>query len=183
MTVSFLRVSTGTRPWDSTMDWYEQAITDGVKQGWIDRPGSRNRLNGLEEVHKRMPKEMQAALPPLVIFSPRLDAGGLTLRREMPLNSAFVYLSPTLEKEHCVDATWAVAHEFAHVALGHGQYRLRTQEQVDADERAASDLALKWGVPKRNPRTRPLPDATPQGRGSTKTRIGKIAEFRRLTYG
>jgi hypothetical protein len=41
-------------------DWYEQAITYGVELGWIDRPESAKRLNGLEEVRKKMPKEMQA---------------------------------------------------------------------------------------------------------------------------
>lgn len=131
-------------------DWYEQAITDGVEQGWIDRSASRNRLNGLEEVHKKMPKEMQAALPPLIIFSPPLVAGGLTLRRKIPPDFAFIYLSPTLEKELCINATWAVAHEFAHVVLGHGYYRLRNQAEVAADEKAASDLADAW-VPKYNP--------------------------------
>jgi hypothetical protein len=131
-------------------DWYEQAITDGVEQGWIDRSGSRNRLNGLEEVHKKMPGDVQAALPPLIIFSPPLAAGGLTLRREIPPGYAFIYLSPTLEKEFCVNATWAIAHEFAHVVLRHGHYRLRHQAEVDADEKAASDLADTW-IPKSNP--------------------------------
>lgn len=132
------------------MDWYEQAVAEGVEQGWIDRTGSSHRLNGLEEVHKAMPKEMQAALPPLIIFSPGLDIGGLVLRRDLPPGFAFVYLSPTLEHELHINATWAVAHEFAHVVLGHGHYRLRNQAQRDADEKAASDLADTW-VPKHNP--------------------------------
>src|SRR5260370_37070594 len=70
-----------------------------------------------------------------------LTWGGATLRRDIPLSCAFVYLSPTLEKEHCINATWAVAHELAHVTLGHGHYRQRIKAQVDADEKAASDLA------------------------------------------
>jgi hypothetical protein len=131
-------------------DWYEQAITYGIERGWIDRPGSKNRLNGLDEVRKKMPKAMQAALPPLIIFSPGLAVGGVTLRREIPLSYAFIYLSPTLEEERCINATWAVAHELAHVVLGHGHYRLRNQAEVAADEKAASDLADTW-VPKHNP--------------------------------
>src|ERR1700751_718769 len=132
------------------MDWYERAITDGVEQGWIDRSRSAKRLNGLEEIHTKMPREMQAALPPLIIFSPSLDTAGVVLRRELPPGFAFMYLSPTLEYEFAIDATWTIAHEFAHVVLGHGHYRPRNQAQRDADEKAASDLADKW-VPKHKP--------------------------------
>lgn len=155
------------------MDWYEQAVADGVEQGWIDRPGSRNRLNGLEEVHKKMPKEMQSTLPPLIIFSPPLAAGGLTLRREIPPGYAFIYLSPGLEKEHCINATWAVAHEFAHVVLGHGHYRLRNQAQVDADEKAASDLADSW-VPKHNPEQSRFLTVLSKGEAAVKLELAKL---------
>ncbi len=93
---------------------------------------------------------MQAALPPIIIFSPGLAVGGVKLRREILFGYTFVYLSPTLEKEHCINAIWAVAHELAHLVLGHGHYRLRNQAEVAADENAASDLADTW-VPKQNP--------------------------------
>src|SRR5579862_9181478 len=128
-------------------DWFEQGVTDGIELGWIDRQGSKKRLNGLEIIHRVMPKEMQAALPPLIIFSPSLGTGGLVLRRNPPPEFAFVYLSPTLEHELHINATWAVAHEFAHLALGHGHYRKRNPAEVAADEKAASDLADTW-VPK-----------------------------------
>jgi hypothetical protein len=74
----------------------------------------------------------------------------ITLRREIPHGCAFIYLSPTLEKEYCINATWAVAHEFAHAVLGHGNHRLRNVQEIAADEKAASDLADMW-VPKNNP--------------------------------
>jgi len=154
-------------------DWYEQAITYGVEQGWIDRPGSAKRLNGLEEVRKKMPKEMQAALPQLIIFSPGLDVGGATLRRDIPLSYAFVYLSPTLEKEHCINATWAVAHELAHVVLGHGHYRQRNKAQVDADEKAASDLADTW-VPKHNPENSGFLKLLSKGEEAIKLELEKL---------
>jgi hypothetical protein len=139
-----------SRQADGRNNELEQAITYGIEQGWIDRSASKNRLNGLEEVHRKMPKELQTMLPPLIIFSPPLNAGGATFRREIPPSSVFIYLSPTLEKEHCINATWGVAHEFAHVVLGHGHYRLRNQAEVEKDEREASELASKW-VPKHNP--------------------------------
>ena len=131
-------------------DWYEEAVINGCEQGWIDRLGSKKRLNGLEEVRKKMPKEMQEALPPLVIFSPSLEAGGLVLRRELPPGFAFVYLSPTLEHEFHINVTWAVAHELARVVLGHGHYRQRKQADVLDDEKRVNDLADSW-VLKCNP--------------------------------
>ena len=155
------------------MDWYEQAITYGVEQGWIDRSGSTKRLNGFEEVRQKMPKEMQAVLPPLIIFSPHLYAGGATLRREIPLSYAFVYLSPALEKELCINATWAVAHELAHVVLGHGYYRLRNKAQVDADEKAASDLADTW-VPKHNPENSRFLKLLSKGEEAIKLELEKL---------
>jgi hypothetical protein len=128
-------------------DWIEKAIEESAKRGWLDRAGSAKRLNGLDQVRQRRPKELEAALPPLIIFSMSLDCGGATYRRELSLDHAFVYLSPTLEKETHLSATWAVAHEMAHVVLGHGTERLRTKAEFDADEQAASDLAATW-VPK-----------------------------------
>jgi hypothetical protein len=157
------------------MDWYERAITDGIEQGWIDRSGSAKRLNGLEEVHKAMPKEMQAALPPLIIFSPGLRTGGLVLRRDLPPGFAFVYLSPTLEYEFHINATWAVAHEFAHVVLGHGHYRLRNQAEMDADEEAASDLADKW-VPKHNPEQSRLLELLSKGELAAKLELEELQD-------
>ncbi len=126
------------------MDWYEQAVTGGIEAGWIDKSASTKRLNGLEIVHKKMDPDSQAALPPMVICSQSIRIGGLTLQRDTPDGFVFVYLSPTLEHEWHINATFAVAHELAHVVLGHGKYRLRNKAEADADEKAASDLADTW---------------------------------------
>ena len=75
-------------------DWIEKAIEESAKRGWLDRAGSAKRLNGLDQVRQRRPKELEAALPPLIIFSMSLDCGGATYRRELSLDHAFVYLSP-----------------------------------------------------------------------------------------
>jgi hypothetical protein len=154
-------------------DWYEQAITYGIEQGWIDRSGSSHRLNGLKEVHKAMPKEAQAALPPLIIFSPSLGTGGLVLLRELPPGFAFVYLSPTLEHEFHINTTWAVAHEFVHLALGHGHYRKRNAAEVAADEKAASDLADTW-VRKSNPENSRFERLLNMGKEALKLELEKL---------
>jgi hypothetical protein len=131
------------------MDWFEQAVTGGLDDGWISKTFTKKRMDALREVHKKMGKETQEALPPLVIFAPSIYDAGQTMRREIPTDFAFVYLSPTLEEELYVDVYFAVAHEFAHVVLGHGRKRQRTDIEVEVDENAASDLAVKWGFLRR----------------------------------
>ena len=70
----------------------------------------------------------------------------------MPSDLTFVYLSPTLEFELQVDVDFIVAHELAHLVLGHGRQRQRDQTEVDADENAADELVCRWGYLRRDRR-------------------------------
>ena len=135
-------------------DWFEQAVTDGLAAGWISRTFTKRRLNALRTVQEKMDKKSQGSLPPMVIFAPSIYDGGQVMRREMPPDFAFVYLSPTLEFDWQVEVDFIVAHELSHVVLGHGRQRQRTHEEVGlphestAAEIAASELVAKWRIPK-----------------------------------
>ncbi len=139
-------------------DWFEQAVTGGIEAGWISRENTKRRLNALRTAHEKMDPQSQAKLPPtMVIFAPGIHHGGQNMRREMATDLVFVYLSPILEFDWQVDVDFVVAHELAHVVLGHGNKRQLTPEEVGLPhelttaEIAASDLVAKWRIPKRNP--------------------------------
>jgi hypothetical protein len=106
-------------------------------------------MNALITAQKKMDKASQESLPPMIIFAPSIDVGGMTVRRPVPPEVAFVYLSPTLEYEWQLDVDFIVAHELAHLVVGHGRQRQRTDEQVTADENAVDDLVVTWGYSRR----------------------------------
>jgi hypothetical protein len=138
-------------------DWYEQAVTGGIEVGWINPEGTKLRLRALHTIHEQMDKDSQRSMPPMIIFAPSFGTGGQTMRRDMPTNSVFVYLAPSLEYEWQANVDFIVAHELAHVVLGHGKLRQQKPEEVGlpheltTDEIAASDLVAKWKIPKVNP--------------------------------
>ena len=100
-------------------DWYEQAVTGGIQREWIDETDSDRRLLALSEVNERIKNldpETDKAMPPLVIFSPRLCAGS-HMPAEVPTKFHFIYLPPLLEYETNEHCTFIVAHEIAHAVL------------------------------------------------------------------
>jgi hypothetical protein len=140
-----------------TKDWFEQYVIDAASAGWISRTNTRRRLNALRTVYQQIDIDSRRRLPPTIIFAPSLDAGGQTMRRDVPPDFAFVYLAPTLEFNWQIDVDYVVAHELAHVVLDHGGERPLSAEQAAlpheqrADEVAVEALVAKWRISKRNP--------------------------------
>jgi hypothetical protein len=126
--------------------WQEFAYAY-IDSGWFDDDRTRT-LHAMRTLCERMPQEAKDELPSgIIVFAP----SGKVYGEAKPLytpegperHDHFIYLAPCLERgpQESVDAT--VAHEFAHVLLGHG-------EAIDLSdplrqEREADLLIQKWG--------------------------------------
>jgi hypothetical protein len=131
--------------------WQEFAYAH-IDSGWFDCDRTRT-LHAMRTLCERMPKEAKDELPSgIIVFAPSGNVCGEARPLYTPegpeRHDHFIYLAPCLERrpQDSVDAT--VAHEFAHVLLGHG-------EVVDPDdplrqEREADLLIQKWGYPPTN---------------------------------
>ena len=127
-------------------EWQEFAYAY-IDSGWFDDDRTRT-LDAMRTLCERMPKEAKDELPPgIIVFAPSSNVYGEAKPLYTPegpeRHDHFIYLAPRLERrpQESVDAT--VAHEFAHVLLGHG-------EVIDPDdplkqEREADLLIQKWG--------------------------------------
>jgi hypothetical protein len=153
-------------------DFYYDSWIASIAGGYIHkdmhRPGSkawdlvRKRFKAIENVYFRLNKldpNILNALPPVILFVPSMDWLGLAKTMEA---KPMVYLSPALELEEQSQIDFTLAHELAHVSLGHHRpysgpmlfptepaeraARLaKEQAEVRAWEKAADALAASWG--------------------------------------
>jgi hypothetical protein len=134
-------------------DWFQESVQPSMKDGWLT-PGKR--LEAVMQVWSKMVRsgeEWELSLPTATFFAPDLVTVGWAMHR-FP-NGNVIYLSPTLEMESLPEVMHTVAHELAHVALGHtkheilaGQCAVKWEDRKH--EKDADALAAKWGFPRRN---------------------------------
>jgi hypothetical protein len=145
----------------TNMDWDAFVHRFGV-HCWDD--GQVKMLIALKKAAEQIPDSVLRNLPPVRIFTPVRADSGVTLMVEstgqifspaVPLT--LLYLSPFLELYSQAEIEFTVAHEIAHIALGHlwsinstresGTFKDATYEDAPA-EIAADKLAESWGFPK-----------------------------------
>jgi hypothetical protein len=119
-----------------------------IETGWFDYD-RRKTIEAMRKLSERVPED---DLPPLTVFAP----SAALLGHVLPCGSGdsiFVYLSPQLESKSQAEVDFTVAHEFAHIALGHYKPSATThphgmvvKEHGNApSEQAADGLAEAWG--------------------------------------
>jgi hypothetical protein len=138
-------------------DWWKDSVMGSLKAGWLDgRPWDgvpSKRLKALGHMLRKMDEQTQFNLPLMTIFAPWIQAKG-QVKRE-PAQGVFVYLPACLEFDNQKDVDHTVAHELAHVVLGHGGNKPYTVAERNLPysqqpwEVAANTLAAAWGFPTR----------------------------------
>ena len=133
-------------------DWFQESVQPSMKDGWLT-PGKR--LEAVMQVWSKMVRsgeEWELSLPTVTFFAPDLVTVGWAMHR-FPTGNV-IYLSPTLEMESLPEVMHTVAHELAHVALGHtkreilaGQCAVKWEDRKH--EKDADSLAAEWGFPHR----------------------------------
>jgi len=149
--------------------WFDETVIGSVKDGWfandeLDGTMRSKRLRAFSQLLKGWCKFESASgyeedavdfnsLPKMVIFAPQIQHAGFVTKRQFPSDSILVYLSPTLEFNSQRDVTHTVAHEIAHVVLGHYGVNLKYDANLPYEKQpqeiAANALAAKWGFPTR----------------------------------
>jgi hypothetical protein len=160
----------------------EKTICDGREDAWDSfcyefihtvwfAEDREKTLAAMRKLSQRIPNAVLEVFPPIIVFAPSADILGQVLPQFPQLTSApsgpgpvLLYLSPQLEQLSQAQADFTVAHEFAHVALGHyrpeaciSDTEYKTCEDVP-NEQAADALAESWGFKR--------PDQKNQGRCS-----------------
>lgn len=133
-------------------DWFQESVQPSMKDGWLT-PGKR--LEAVMQVWSKMlrsEEEWELSLPTVTFFAPDLVTVGWAMHR-FPTGNV-IYLSPTLEMESLPEVMHTVAHELAHVALGHTKHEILAGQcaakwEDRAHEKDADALAAKWGFPHR----------------------------------
>lgn len=145
------------------LNWFDNSVTASIGSGWLDRnefsdAGQSKRFKAIlrvwERVSNRFPDENPFdTMPTVTFFAPSANWAGMVMRTQ-PIG-VVVYLSPTLEFNSQRDVDHTVAHELAHVSLGHHQpNNVQMNEHAEKHEdrpaeKAADELAAKWGFPRR----------------------------------
>jgi hypothetical protein len=122
-----------------------------VETGWFDYDRYKT-IEAMRKLSERIPEDVLDSLPPLTVFAP----SRALLGRVLPYgtgDSIFIYLSPRLESKSPAEVDFTVAHEFAHVALGHYKPGASkhpcgavVQKHGDApSEQDSNRLAESWG--------------------------------------
>jgi hypothetical protein len=143
-------------------DW-KQFSYSYIESHWFDEDRTKT-LSAMRTLWERMPQDGIDKLPHrLIIFAPSAEklgevfpwVSGNEPGEGSEQESAFIYLSPFLERKGQAEVDSIVAHEFAHVVLG--CYRIdydlhtipsNTQIERQADipgERQADALISRWG--------------------------------------
>jgi len=92
-------------------------------------------------------------MPTVTFFAPSINDAGRVM--QTPPVGVVVYLAPTLEFNSQRDVDHTVAHELSHVSLSHhllDNAQMKEHADMHEDrpaERAADELAAKWGFPRR----------------------------------
>lgn len=120
------------------MDWNifcEQYIDDRL----MDRDERPRTLKALQTACERIPEDVWAHMPCCTIFAP--PAWYYACVQLMP--AVIIYFAPVLEQLPQRRVDFTVAHQFAHLVLGH---RGMLEQRIDP-EREADKLAISWGYP------------------------------------
>lgn len=131
-----------------------------IETGWFDYD-RRKTIAAMRKISERVPDDVLDNLPPLTVFAPSAAPLGRVLPCG-PGDSIFVYLSPRLESKSQTEVDFTVAHEFAHIILGHNKPGATTlpsdavaqSHESTPSEQEADRLAESWGFahPKARPR-------------------------------
>ena len=125
-----------------------------VETGWFDYDRHKT-IEAMRKLSERIPDDVLDNLPSLIVFAP--SAAKLGEMKPFGLGDRlFVYLAPRLEKKSQREVDFTVAHEFAHIALGHYKpgatshpHGAIVQNHEDApSEHDADELAQSWGFAK-----------------------------------
>jgi hypothetical protein len=123
-----------------------------IETGWFDYDRSQT-IEAMQKLAELIPDDVLESLPPLVVFAP--SAAKLGEVKPFGLGDRLlIYLSPRLEALAQEEVDFTVAHEFAHVALGHYKSVVGTiphdavwEKHEDAPtERDTDHLIESWGV-------------------------------------
>ncbi|HWR14164.1 MAG TPA: hypothetical protein VN577_05020 [Terriglobales bacterium] len=125
-----------------------------IETGWFDYDRYKT-IQAMQKLCYRVPDDVLDDLPNLTVFAPSTAILGHVMPSGAG-NCVFLYLAPSLERKSQAEVDFTVAHEFAHVVLGHykpGATTLPAECMVsyhgDApSERAADSLAESWGFPR-----------------------------------
>lgn len=144
--------------------WWENSVVKSFQSGWLSRDvfnrKSSCRFCALREFHRRwLAGKIKVDNVPneIVIFAPSESLSGFVRRPpQLSAGTVFLYLAPQVEYDSQKDANYYIAHELAHIELGHPDITPDSAEVLrPACEVAADRLAAEWGFPKRR-RGRPL---------------------------
>jgi hypothetical protein len=130
-----------------TGDWFEQSVMESIREGWL--VGDCKRCTAVPLVVNAMGWDVYNTLPIVTIYTPSFNHYRC-VQRTTP-TGVLMYLSPMLELESQAKVNFTVAHEFAHIALGHhlpDNQQMTEQAERHEDrpaERAADALAMSWG--------------------------------------
>lgn len=140
--------------------WFDNSVIASIKSGWtqITFVGRREkRFDAItrvwQKVSERFPENNPFdTMPTVTFFAPSLNIYGEVMQAQP--DGVFVYLSPILECESQRDVDFTVAHELAHVALGHyDEKNIHDASHLPHEEQpheiAADATAEEWGFPRR----------------------------------
>jgi len=151
-------------------DGFMESIIKSIQGRWVGPAlggGLSKRFNAIRNVWKKISERFPDNNPfdelePMIFFAPSADTAGEVKGSTLP--GPFVYLSPTLELESIRQVEHTVAHELAHLMLGHHK---QTQDELARDdkgiirrhgdtpqERAADELSTQWGFPSKKYKSR-----------------------------
>src|SRR5450759_3565215 len=88
-----------------------------IETGWFDYDRSKT-IEAMRKLSERIPDDVLNDLPPLTVFAPSTALLG----HVTPFGTGdrlFLYLAPKLEGKSQHEVDFTVAHEFAHIVLGH----------------------------------------------------------------
>jgi hypothetical protein len=111
----------------------------------------REYVDDLREVMSKLPSDalqMLCKAPPIFVAPPRGFSGCVGSVPSGVRWNRWVYLSPTLLVIERSEAQHVIAHEFAHVVLGHPIFTMSyDREYHRRAEEEANRLAAEWGFP------------------------------------
>jgi len=100
---------------------WEEFLYQYIETGWFDFEDRPKTMKAMRRVWESVPAEVWDEMPSLIVFAPCPWKFGevLPFGGHPAEEAAFIYLSPALESQRQARVDFTVAHEFAHVVLGH----------------------------------------------------------------
>jgi hypothetical protein len=127
---------------------WEEFVSQYIEGGWFDFEDRTKTTKAMQLFWERVPVRWLNRLPQAIVFAPSPHKWGESFPWFSPVSTkeslgAFIYLSPELESLSQQKVNSTVAHEFAHIMLGH-----HDSSATDGDESKESEADLlisKWG--------------------------------------